>query len=309
MSSENIVSLTWEPVANVTSYVVEIGTAPRASDLLDEETNYQDTQFTWREAPAGEFFARVKARNGAGTSPPSNEVSARIDTFDFTACSYRTYMPLMERTSTLGPLCVTGSARVPERALDEAARMLEVMLSDRGDVRAELRRVGALTAVFARSEGVCDLPYFADLAGTESCNAEGGLGGVPGRPATACSEKNLLKQPDDPFGRGTRSDGENVCVHELAHTIMNVGLSSRDRERIRSRFAAADTKELWRGDFALENADEFFAEMSQAYFCANPEIPSFLHTHGINCADELQDYDPTTHDLIHDIFRGAADLR
>ena len=49
--------------------------------------------------------------------------------------------------------------------------------------------------------------------------------------------------------------------------------------------------------------------MAQAYFCANPEIPSFLHTHGVNCANELRDYDPVTYDLIDGIFGGSADLR
>ena len=117
-----------------------------------------------------------------------------------------------------------------------------------------------------------------------------------------------MEQSDDPFGRGSRADGENVCVHELAHTVMNVGLSERDRNRIRDRFDSTEVRRLWRGDFALENADEFFAEMSQAYFCANPEESSFLHTHGVNCADELRIHDPTTFDLIHGIF-SVPDLR
>ena len=308
VSDDNIVTLTWNPAASASSYVVEIGSRTGASDLLDHDTGDTGTEFLWRDVPAGEFFARVKARNDAGTSPASNEVSARIERVSAT-CPYRTYKPLMRQVSTVGPLCVTGGTRVPKRALDEAGRMLDIMLARRNDVGAELMRAGALTAIFARTEGVCDLPYFSDLAGSASCNAEGGLGGVPGRPVTACSERNVLQQSDDPFGRGTRADGENVCVHELAHTIMNVGLSNRDRSRIRSRFDASDTKELWAGDYALENADEFFAEMSQVYFCANPEIPSSLHTHGVNCAAELRDYDPTTYQLIDSIFRRAADLR
>lgn len=68
-------------------------------------------------------------------------------------------------------------------------------------------------------------------------------------------------------------------------------------------------EELWETDYALENADEFFAEMSQSYFCANPAVPSFLHTRGINCADELEAYDPETFALIDQIYRGPADLR
>ena len=309
VSDANVVTLTWEPSPEATSYVVEIGTASGESDLVDRDTGNTDTRFVWNDPPAGEVFARVKARNTSSTSPPSNEVSTRIQR-PTGVCTYTTYKPLMAQVSTVGPVCVTGSSRVPPRALDEAGRMLQTMLANRSDVGAQLRLVGALTAVFGRTENVCDhLPYFSDLAGSASCRAEGGVGGVPGRPATACSEKNVLKQGDDPFGRGSRADGENVCVHELAHTVMNVGLSNRDRRQIESRFNEGDTKELWRGDYALENADEFFAEMTQVYFCANPEVPSYLHTHGINCAGELDDYDRATYDLIHGIFRGAADIR
>ena len=301
------VTLTWEPSPKATSYVVELGTASGASDVLNRDLGSPDTQLIWNEPPAGELFARVRARNVAGTSPPSNESSARVFADD--TCGYSTYKPLMEQVSTVGPVCITASSQVPPRALVETGRMLETMLANRGDIGRQMRDVGALTAVFGRTESVCDLPYFRDLVGSASCLAEGGLGGVPGRPATACSEKNVLMQPDDPFGRGSRPDGENVCVHELAHTIMNVGLSSEVRRRIRARFNDPDTKELWRGDYALENADEFFAEMTQAYFCANPEVPGFLHTHGINCADELHSYDTVTYGLIDSIFGGAADIR
>ena len=313
VSDANVVTLTWEPSPKATSYVVEIGTASGESDLVDRDTGTTDTRFVWNDPPTGEVFARVRARvktrTTSRTGLPSDEVSARIQR-STTVCDYTTYKPLMALVSTVGPVCVTGSSRVPPLALDEAGRMLQTMLANRSDIGSQLRRVGALTAIFGRIENVCDLPYFSDLAGSASCQAEGGLAGAaPDRPATACSEKNVLKQGDDPFGRGSRADGENVCVHELAHTVMNVGLSNRERREIESRFNAGDTKELWRGDFSLENAHEFFAEMTQAYFCANPEVPSYLHTRGINCAGELQDYDRATYDLIHGIFRGAADIR
>jgi hypothetical protein len=132
---------------------------------------------------------------------------------------------------------------------------------------------------------------------------------VPGRPVTACSEKNVLGYPEDEFGRGTRADGENVCVHELAHTIMNLGLTEPERTKIRSRYDRVKGTQRWEGDFAMENADEFFAEMTQAYFCANPEVPAFLHNQGVNCAAELRRYDPQTFNLLDEIYRGAADLR
>jgi hypothetical protein len=221
--------------------------------------------------------------------------------------TYSTYRPLMEQVVRIGPVYVTSGRAVPLSALEAAGGMLRTMLLNRYDIGAILRNVGALTAVFSRTETSCNLPYFSDLTGTASCT-QGGLGGVPGRPATACAERNLLRQPDDPFRRG-RSDGENVCVHELAHTIMNVGLTNEDRSRIRARYQAARNEGIWSGDYAMENADEFFAEMAQAYFCANPDVSTFQHRHGINCAAKLRAYDSSTFTLVDGIFRGSADLR
>jgi len=59
----------------------------------------------------------------------------------------------------------------------------------------------------------------------------------------------------------------------------------------------------------MTNDDEFFAEMAQSYFCANPDIPAFLHTRGVNCAGDLRNYDERTFELIDGIFGGSADLR
>lgn len=220
---------------------------------------------------------------------------------------YSTYRELMHQVLQRGPVYVTAGSPVMPTALNEAAYLLSTMLRHRPDVGSELRRRGTLTAVFARNETSCDLPYFADLAGTSSCT-QGGLGGVPNRSATACAERNLLQLPEDPFRRG-RLDGENVCVHELAHTIMNIGLSDHERQRIRARYASASAAGIWAGDFAMVNADEFFAEMTQAYFCANPQVPTSNHMRGINCASALREYDRETFELLEDLFRGAADLR
>jgi hypothetical protein len=226
------------------------------------------------------------------------------------AADYMPYHGLMEQVSVVGPLYTTASASVSPVALEEAAYMLFAMLAHRADVIERLRDAGALTVVFGAAEGICDLPYFAPLAGTPLCaNSPGGRGGVPGRPVTACSEKNVLAHPEDEFGRGSRPEGENVCVHELAHTVMNIGLTEQDRVRIRDRFDKVKEGRKWDDDFALENADEFFAEMSQVYFCANPDVPAFLHTHGVNCASELRTYDLPTYEMIDEIYRGAADLR
>lgn len=227
---------------------------------------------------------------------------------------YQPYMPLMDRVCDRGPLYVTGSALVSWEALCAAGDMLAAMLAYRPDVIEVLRAQGAVTTVFAPTENVCDTDYYGYLRGQAICfDARGGLGGVAGNPATACSELNVLSMPADPFARGT-SRGENVCVHELAHTIMNVGLSDEDRLDILIRYdQVMQSDSLWirangTPTFARTNDHEFFAELTQVYFYANPVEDYFLHN-GVNGPDALLQYDPEAFILIDQIFVRPADLR
>jgi hypothetical protein len=282
--------------------------------VVVRQNGVQFARATFRVATMGQNFLR----NQRGTyelpifanrrlTIQWSEASQNFVIVDTAPAAYLPYAGLMSQISGVGPLYATGSSLVSPVALEEASRMLEVMLAHRSDILDRLQAAGSIIAVFAPAEKACDLPYFSSLSGPICDNAAGGLGGTPARPVTACSEKNVLADPDDPYGRGLVR-GENVCVHELAHTIMNVGLSDADRQRVRTRFDRVKTTRRWQGDFAMENVEEFFAEMTQIYFCANPEIPTPLHTHGVNCANELKGYDPQTFQLLEDIYLHAADL-
>lgn len=226
------------------------------------------------------------------------------------APTYAPYKALYASANAAGSLYVTATQGVRAAALAEAQRQLDAMLRYRPDVVASLRAAGALIAVFAEAESVCDLSYFDDLQDRSICtSAPGGVGGVPGRPVTACSERNLLKLASDQYGRGTRENGENVCVHEIAHLIMNVGLSDAERSEIRAQYARAKASGIWGTDYVMTNADEYFAEISQAYFCTNPEIPTYLHATGVNCPYRLQQKDPESFALMERLYRGSTDLR
>jgi hypothetical protein len=61
------------------SFVIEVGSAPGASNLLVLDTNSTATSFVATGAP-GTYFVRVKARNSAGTSVASNEVIVLVGT-------------------------------------------------------------------------------------------------------------------------------------------------------------------------------------------------------------------------------------
>jgi hypothetical protein len=223
--------------------------------------------------------------------------------------TYKPVTSLLAKYVAVGPVYVTGDSTVPDAALKEAGTILAIMLQHRPDIGIILRANGAFTVVSSRSQRICDLPYFtqynASLCGSYG---EGGAGGVPGHPITACDEKNLLKEPDDPYQRGSTAYSQNICVHELAHTIMNVGLSQTDRDRIEARYLAAQQEGLWKGDYAMTNDLEFWAVMSQFYFSAGPEATYSAFNHIANGPASLKKYDPVTFALLDSIYQGSANL-
>jgi hypothetical protein len=210
---------------------------------------------------------------------------------------------------TIGPLYVTGDATVPPAALTDAGTLLGIMLRHRADIVARLQQAGAFTVVSPRDKPICALPYFMDV-NTTSCSeyGYGGAGGTRSHPITACGERNLLAEPDDPYQRGQLPYGQDICVHELAHTIMNVGLTGADLLRITQRYLAVQPQGLWAGDYANTNAMEFWAVMSQFYFGAGPNATYAAFHHIANGPQALQQYDPQTFALLDAIYQGSANL-
>lgn len=67
-----VVSLAWGGSATAAAYVLEAGSVPGASDV----GRFALSSVTWLvvSAPPGTYFARVRAANACGVSPPSNEI-------------------------------------------------------------------------------------------------------------------------------------------------------------------------------------------------------------------------------------------
>jgi hypothetical protein len=61
----------------VSTYIVEAGNSPGTSNVGVFVVPGNNTTFE-RQAPAGTYYARVLARNGCGTSAPSNEVVVTV---------------------------------------------------------------------------------------------------------------------------------------------------------------------------------------------------------------------------------------
>jgi hypothetical protein len=223
--------------------------------------------------------------------------------------SYVPIQPLLAQVVTVGPLYVTGDSTVPEPALVAAGNILRIMLQHRPDLVQTLRDHGAFIAVASRDQPICALPYFRAVPASDCKEyGYGGAGGTDAHPITACDERNLLKEPDDPYQRGQGAYSQDICVHELAHMIMNVALAPSDVERIDQRYEAVQQQGLWSGDYANTNSMEFWAVMSQFYFSAGPGAPYSAFHHIANGPQTLKDYDPQTFALLDSIYQGSANL-
>jgi hypothetical protein len=76
----DIVLLNWVAPGGadpVSTYIVEAGNSPGGNNVGVFVVPGSATTFQ-RQAPAGTYYARVLARNGCGTSSPSNEVVVTV---------------------------------------------------------------------------------------------------------------------------------------------------------------------------------------------------------------------------------------
>jgi len=74
--SGRFVVLTWAGVAGADDYLIEVGSTSGASDLLVAPLGNITSVSTYADPRL--YYARIRARNACGVSPPSNEISVRI---------------------------------------------------------------------------------------------------------------------------------------------------------------------------------------------------------------------------------------
>jgi hypothetical protein len=143
-----------------------------------------------------------------------------------------------------------------------------------------------------------------------------GLGGMPN---CSCAEENLLNLRGDPYGGdGSPNAGENITMHEFAHTIASAIGSARSQGRdgpfwTKLRKALADAKgpdghlaafnqNRRNPVYASSNEQEYWAEGTQAWFDhANPN-----NSGGLRNRDDVKKQDPQLAALLTEIYGDGA---
>ena len=193
---------------------------------------------------------------------------------------------------------IVSSGSVSDFALREAAYVVNSMLAGRDDVRQALVKNRVRLAVMAPTELTCDIPEHSDLTPPAYWNRRArGLGATSVRPAVSCGEENVLALPGDPYST------ESIVVHEFAHAIHDMGLTSVDATfdpRLKAIFKEAMDEGLWKGKYAASNHHEYWAEGVQSWFGTNREN-DHDHNH-VNTRDELKEYDPRLAKIVGETF-------
>ena len=229
----------------------------------------------------------------AGTSLDASFYAKRVDLRGFTLAS---------------------SATVSDDALLEAALTVDRMVSKRPDLLQTLINEGVHLTVLGKDELTTDVPEYAYLATDTGYNWDRarGIGATAFAPVTSCAEENLMC-----YGSQDTYDGENICVHELAHSLQGSGCKLPTRRyhaqgsglnaAIDAAYEAAQANGRWTNTYAISTHEEFWAEGVQAFYNVDQSGPvggDGIHNH-VDTRAELEAYEPDLASLIAQTFDGA----
>lgn len=209
--------------------------------------------------------------------------------------------PFYKKCISFRELPIVSSEKVSDEALREAQRIVQFMVAKHPELVPRLSKHKVRVVVMAESEQTTDVPEHRHLKPKEYWDKRArGLGATRDRPATSCGEENLLQYPTDPYR------GENILIHEFAHTLHEMAIVEIDKqfdEKLKAAYANATKQGLWQNTYAATNHKEYWAEGVQSWFNANREVSRNDGIHnGINTHRELREYDPELAGLIAEWF-------
>ncbi|MET0413743.1 MAG: hypothetical protein ABW217_20710, partial [Polyangiaceae bacterium] len=235
--------------------------------------------------------ARGATQSAELTPSPAREL-ARLGISSF----YRKY-------ESAAGLPVVASERVNDYALREARYLALGMLQSKPDVLEALIASRLRIVVIAHDEMLTDIPEHEALDSAFWDGRARGLGPRKKELTVSAAEENLLAFPGDPYA------GESVFIHEFAHAIAEKALAAMDpsfEPRLLDTYQRARRAGLWEMYYATTSAEEYWAELVQAWFDANRENDA--HHNHVDTRAELVEYDPAGAALVRD-YLGESDFR
>ena len=206
-----------------------------------------------------------------------------------------------------GGLAIVASAAVNDAAVQQAADVVRTMLSNMPEVARRLADGQVRIGIIGEHQALTDMPENRDiyrlLPGTDWNARTRGVGATPQMPLSSAGEENILCFEVD------RYRGENILVHELAHTIKQMGIEGVDptfKARTDDAYRRALAAGLWKQTYAAESPEEYWAEGVQDYFEVNASsVPANGVHNEIHTRSQLRAYDPTLFRLVDRWFKGA----
>jgi hypothetical protein len=236
-------------------------------------------------------FGSIVLAGSWQSTEPSTIASAEIGEVGPVPAALRQRLkldPFYQQHLDLRGLPVVGSQQVHPAAIREAAWIVDRLLGHRPDILKAMAENKTRLSVMAHNEYTTDVPEHRHLKPRDYWDRRArGLGATRRAPAVSCAEENLLGHPGDPYST------ENICIHEFAHAIHQMGLNTIDPtfdDRLKQAFNKAIEAGLWEGTYAASNRNEYWAEAVQSWFDDNRQDDG-QHNH-VNTRAELKDYDP-----------------
>jgi hypothetical protein len=191
---------------------------------------------------------------------------------------------------------IVASEQVDDLALQQAYYIINNMLTPIPEVRDHLVADGHYIAIIGKDQQQTTLPEYSHMDSDYWDARARGLGAARGYVVTSCGEENLLCLKRD------RYRGENILVHEFAHTIhlSGLGLSyNLFNSQLSKCYYYARTHGLWENTYAMTNPEEYWAEGIQSFFNTNlsSPFPDGVHSK-IDTCKELAEYDPDLFEFI-----------
>lgn len=207
--------------------------------------------------------------------------------------------------SALG-IPIVASGDVPDGALLRAWEIVTQMVNGmvqaediRTSIIARSTRIGVIGAMQVTTDMPEHRSLYALFPAVDWNTRARGVGATPDIPLLSIGEENLLCYPGD------RWVGQNVLVHEFAHTIKNMGLDFVNpgfHAELQRAYARALEAGLWPDTYVSSNADEYWAEGVRLYFqIETAGVPSG-QSYPANSRAELQGYDPELYRLVASVF-------